>query len=68
MVDPRALAANILRQIERLEAGLPLEHVVDRRPVTETWRRFRKSIGERARAAARWWARCQRRECGRSLR
>jgi hypothetical protein len=28
--DPRALAANVLRQIERLEAGLPLEHVVDR--------------------------------------
>jgi glyoxylate/hydroxypyruvate reductase A len=28
--DPRALAANILRQIERLESGLPLEHVVDR--------------------------------------
>jgi glyoxylate/hydroxypyruvate reductase A len=28
--DPRALTANILRQIERLEAGLPLEHVVDR--------------------------------------
>ena len=30
MADPRALAANILRQIERFEAGLPLEHVVDR--------------------------------------
>jgi glyoxylate/hydroxypyruvate reductase A len=28
--DPYALAANLLRQIERLEAGLPLEHVVDR--------------------------------------
>jgi glyoxylate/hydroxypyruvate reductase len=28
--DPDALAANLLRQIERLEAGLPLEHVVDR--------------------------------------
>jgi glyoxylate/hydroxypyruvate reductase len=28
--DPRALAANVLRQIERFEAGLPLEHVVDR--------------------------------------
>jgi glyoxylate/hydroxypyruvate reductase len=28
--DPAALAANLLRQIERLEAGLPLEHVVDR--------------------------------------
>jgi glyoxylate/hydroxypyruvate reductase len=28
--DPHALTANILRQIERLEAGLPLEHVVDR--------------------------------------
>jgi glyoxylate/hydroxypyruvate reductase len=29
--DPRALVANILRQIERLESGFPLEHVVDRR-------------------------------------
>jgi glyoxylate/hydroxypyruvate reductase len=28
--DPRALVANILRQIDRFEAGLPLEHVVDR--------------------------------------
>jgi glyoxylate/hydroxypyruvate reductase A len=28
--DPDALAVNLLRQIERLEAGLPLEHVVDR--------------------------------------
>jgi glyoxylate/hydroxypyruvate reductase A len=28
--DPRALVANILRQIERLESGLPLEHVIDR--------------------------------------
>ena len=28
--DPRALAANVLRQIERFEAGLPLEHVIDR--------------------------------------
>jgi glyoxylate/hydroxypyruvate reductase len=28
--DPRALAANVLRQIERFEQGLPLEHVVDR--------------------------------------
>jgi glyoxylate/hydroxypyruvate reductase len=28
--DPHALAANVLRQIERFEAGLPLEHVVDR--------------------------------------
>ena len=28
--DPRALVANVLRQIERFEAGLPLEHVVDR--------------------------------------
>ena len=28
--DPRALAANILRQIERMERGLPLEHVIDR--------------------------------------
>ena len=28
--DPRALAANILRQIERFEAGLPLEHALDR--------------------------------------
>jgi len=27
--DPHALAANVLRQIERLESGLPLEHVVD---------------------------------------
>jgi glyoxylate/hydroxypyruvate reductase len=27
--DPRALVANILRQIERLERGLPLEHVID---------------------------------------
>ncbi len=30
MSDPRALVANILRQIERVEAGLPLEHVIDR--------------------------------------
>jgi len=30
MSDPRALVANVLRQIERFEAGLPLEHVVDR--------------------------------------
>jgi glyoxylate/hydroxypyruvate reductase A len=29
--DPKALVANILRQIERFEAGHPLEHVVDRR-------------------------------------
>jgi len=29
--DPHALAANVLRQIERFEQGLPLEHVVDRR-------------------------------------
>src|SRR5215472_8909103 len=28
--DPRALVANILRQIGRLESGLPLEHVIDR--------------------------------------
>ena len=28
--DPNALVANILRQIERFEAGLPLEHVIDR--------------------------------------
>jgi glyoxylate/hydroxypyruvate reductase A len=28
--DPRALAVNVLNQIERLERGLPLEHVVDR--------------------------------------
>jgi glyoxylate/hydroxypyruvate reductase len=28
--DPHALVANVLRQIERFEAGLPLEHVVDR--------------------------------------
>jgi glyoxylate/hydroxypyruvate reductase len=28
--DPHALAANVLRQIERLETGLPLEHVLDR--------------------------------------
>jgi glyoxylate/hydroxypyruvate reductase A len=28
--DPRALVPNVLRQIERFEAGLPLEHVVDR--------------------------------------
>jgi glyoxylate/hydroxypyruvate reductase len=28
--DPAALAANVLRQIERLEAGEPLEHVIDR--------------------------------------
>ncbi len=28
--DPHALAANVLRQIERFEAGLPLEHVIDR--------------------------------------
>ena len=29
--DPDALVANMLRQIERYESGLPLEHVVDRR-------------------------------------
>jgi glyoxylate/hydroxypyruvate reductase A len=29
--SPRAIVANVLRQIERVEAGLPLEHVVDRR-------------------------------------
>ena len=28
--DPRALVANILRQIERFEGGLPLEHALDR--------------------------------------
>ena len=28
--EPRALVANVLRQIDRFEAGLPLEHVVDR--------------------------------------
>jgi glyoxylate/hydroxypyruvate reductase A len=28
--DPRAFAANVLRQIERFESGLPFEHVVDR--------------------------------------
>jgi glyoxylate/hydroxypyruvate reductase A len=28
--DPGALVANVLRQIERFEAGRPLEHVVDR--------------------------------------
>jgi glyoxylate/hydroxypyruvate reductase A len=28
--DPDALVANILRQIERFEAGLPLEHVIGR--------------------------------------
>jgi glyoxylate/hydroxypyruvate reductase len=28
--DPRALVANMLRQIDRFEAGLPLEHVIDR--------------------------------------
>jgi glyoxylate/hydroxypyruvate reductase A len=28
--DPGALAVNVLRQIDRVEAGLPLEHVVDR--------------------------------------
>jgi len=28
--DPRALAENVLTQIERFERGLPLEHVVDR--------------------------------------
>ena len=28
--DPGALVVNVLRQIERYEAGLPLEHVVDR--------------------------------------
>jgi glyoxylate/hydroxypyruvate reductase A len=30
MSDPRALVANVLRQIERFEVGLPLEHVVNR--------------------------------------
>ena len=28
--NPHALVANILRQIERFEAGLPLEQVLDR--------------------------------------
>jgi glyoxylate/hydroxypyruvate reductase A len=28
--SPRAIVANILRQIDRFEVGLPLEHVVDR--------------------------------------
>jgi glyoxylate/hydroxypyruvate reductase len=28
--DPRALVANMLRQIERFEAGAPLENVIDR--------------------------------------
>ena len=28
--DPRALVANVLRQIDRFEAGAPLEFVVDR--------------------------------------
>jgi glyoxylate/hydroxypyruvate reductase A len=28
--DPAALAANVVRQIDRFEAGMPLEHVVDR--------------------------------------
>jgi glyoxylate/hydroxypyruvate reductase len=28
--DPRALVANVLRQIERFESGLPLEYVIDR--------------------------------------
>ena len=28
--DPQPLVANILRQIDRLEAGLPLEHAIDR--------------------------------------
>ena len=28
--SPRALVANILRQIDRFEVGMPLEHVVDR--------------------------------------
>ena len=28
--DPRALVANVLRQIDRFEAGAPLEHVIDR--------------------------------------
>ena len=30
VADPQALAATVLRQIERFEAGLPLEHVIDR--------------------------------------
>ena len=28
---PRAIVANILRQIDRCELGLPLEHVIDRK-------------------------------------
>ena len=28
--SPRAIVANILRQIDRLEIGMPLEHIVDR--------------------------------------
>src|SRR5262249_36118383 len=30
MSDPHALVANVLRQIERFESGLPLEYVIDR--------------------------------------
>jgi glyoxylate/hydroxypyruvate reductase A len=29
--SPRAIVSNVLRQIDRFEVGLPLEHVVDRR-------------------------------------
>ena len=29
--SPRAIVSNILRQIDRFEVGMPLEHVVDRR-------------------------------------
>jgi glyoxylate/hydroxypyruvate reductase len=29
-IRPQALVSNVLRQIERFEAGMPLEHVVDR--------------------------------------
>ncbi len=30
--SPRAIVSNILRRIDRFEAGMPLEHVVDRQP------------------------------------
>jgi glyoxylate/hydroxypyruvate reductase len=28
--EPRAIVANVLRQIDRMEIGMPLEHVIDR--------------------------------------
>ena len=28
--SPRAIVSNILRQIDRFEVGMPLDHVVDR--------------------------------------